>query len=313
MQQSTPPNLRGAVDLSALAARHSRPSPPVASGDSEQGGDAPGSVSSLVVEASDANFSAIAELSARVPVIVEIFAGSPTASLVSLVESFAGRFVLATVDSAASPQLVAALRVSVAPTVVAIIAGRPAPLYEGELPVEQAREVLEQVSQLAAQNGVSGRIDVADAGERAEGEEPVEESLPPLHQEAFDAISASDFDGAIRAYGKALAQNPRDALASAGLAQVSLLKRLDGVDASSARSMAAEAPGAVAAQLTVADLDVAGGHVEDAFTRLLELFPSLDAAGQNSVRVRLLEYFEIVGADDPRVGAARRALTSLVY
>lgn len=69
----------------------------------------------------------------------------------------------------------------------------------------------------------------------------------------------------------------------------------------------------VEAQLSVADLDVSGGHVEDAFARLLDVFPSLDAAGRDAVRVRLLEFFEIVGGEDERVAAARRALTSLMF
>lgn len=311
-QPQTPPGLRGAVDLSALRNRHRAPAAGAAA-PAGQGGAAPAaSAPSVVVSANDANFQSVIELSARVPVIVEVFAGSPTESLKSLVESLNGRFVLATVDSSSSPQLVAALQVAVAPTVVAIIGGRPAPLYEGELPPEQAREVLEQVAQLAAQNGVTGTIDVS-GGDQGAAAEPVEEPLPPLHQEAYDAIAAGDFDAAIRAYRTALAQSPSDALASAGLAQVSLLKRVNELDAQAVREQAASAPTDLEAQLRVADLDVAGGHVGDAFDRLLDLFTALDAAGREAVRLRLLEYFEIVGADDERVGAARRRLTSLMF
>lgn len=311
-QMSTPSHLRGAVDLSALTAR--RRSPVAAQGAPGSGSanaPAAGVAPSVVVSASDASFSQILELSERVPVIVEVYAGSPTASLVSLIESLAGRFVLATVDSAASPQLVAALQVAVAPAVFAIIAGRPAPLFEGELPAEQVRQVLDQVAQLAAQNGVTGTIDVAvgDASDAEAAEEP----LPPLHQEAYDAISAGDFDAAIRAYRAALAQSPSDALASAGLAQVSLLKRVSELDAQTVRTEAANAPTDPEAQLRVADLDVAGGHLDDAFGRLLDLFAQIDPEGRDAVRLRLLEYFEIVGSDDDRVGAARRRLTSLMY
>ena len=50
-----------------------------------------------------------------------------------------------------------------------------------------------------------------------------------------------------------------------------------------------------------------------AFDRLLALFPDLDAEGKNKVRSRLLDYFEIVGVDDPRVAKARARLTSLLY
>ena len=79
------------------------------------------------------------------------------------------------------------------------------------------------------------------------------------------------------------------------------------------RDAAAAAPADVDAQLLVADLDVAGGHLEDAFDRLLSLFPSLDHTDKELVRTRLSDYFEIAGAEDPRVVAARRRLTGLLY
>jgi len=86
-----------------------------------------------------------------------------------------------------------------------------------------------------------------------------------------------------------------------------------GADAAAVRGAAAEAPSDVGAQLAVADLDASGGHLEDAFGRLLDLFPALDAEGKQLVRTRLLEYFEIAGPDDPRVHDARRRLTALLY
>lgn len=309
-QQATPPSLRGAVDLSALTRPRRDPGAAPGGESASRAG-----VPSLVIEGTDANFSGVLELSSKVPVIVELHAGSPSASLASLINELGGRFVLATVDTAVNPQLVAAFQVVAAPTVAAVVAGRPVALYEGELPVDQVRGVLDQVAQLAAQNGVAGSVDVAQAaGPTGDGSaEPVEEPLPPLHQEAFDAISEGDYDAAIAAYRTALAQSPRDTLASAGLAQVSLLKRVQDFDAGAVRAKAAELPADVAVQLDVADLDVAGGHLDDAFARLLELYPSADAAERDSIRVRLLEYFEIVGADDERVTAARRALTTLLY
>ena len=58
---------------------------------------------------------------------------------------------------------------------------------------------------------------------------------------------------------------------------------------------------------------MSGGHLDDAFDRLLELFPRATPDDKNLVRTRLLDYFEIAGAEDPRVGAARRRLTTLLY
>ncbi|MDQ1598027.1 MAG: putative thioredoxin [Microbacteriaceae bacterium] len=305
---SIPPsaaNLRGAVDLSSLVR------PPAAAGAGPAGQSGPVAVPSLVVEGTDASFTGILDLSQTVPVIVELYVGQPSADLIRVVTGYAGRLVLATVDAAANPQLTQAFRAVAAPTVAAVIGGRPIALYEGELPQDDVKQVLDQVLTLAAQQNVTGTVTPQET--EAASAEPIEEPLPPHHQEAFDAIAAGDFETAIKEYRTAIAQDPRDQLAVAGLAQVSLLARLDGVSAADIRQAAGSAPADLDAQLAVADLDVSGGHLEDAFGRLLDLFPSLDQAGKDRVRTRLLEYFEIAGTEDPRVTAARRRLTALLY
>jgi putative thioredoxin len=303
------PSLRGAVDLSGLVRRANTPPPAPGSAPEPSG-------SGLVVEVTEATFPQIVELSSRVPVIVELYAAGIAPALGPIVESYGGRLVLATVDAQANPGIAEAFQVREVPAAAGILGGRPVPLFVGTPADEQVRQVFDQLLQVAQQNGITGALDPnappAD-GEADAAAEPVEEPLPPLHQEAFDAISAGDYAGAVAAYRKAIVQNPRDTLAVAGLAQASLLQRLDGAVADDLRAAAAAASASVAAQLAVADLDVSGGHLEDAFARLLDLFPSLDGEGREAVRTRLLEYFEIAGADDPRVAAARRRLTLLLY
>ena len=312
MAQAVPPpgpTLRGAVDLSGLVRRANAPEP----APGEQTEPAAGG---LVFPATDATFESVLQLSSRVPVIVEFYAPGLQPALGPIVESYGGRLVLATVDGQTNPQLAQAFQVREVPAVAAVIGGRPVNLFLGIPADAEVRQVLDELLALAEQNGVTGRIDLPGADGEAEGApppEPVDEPLPPHHQEAFDAIGEGDYATAIVEYKKAIAENPRDALAVAGLAQVSLLQRLAGADAGVLRSAAADAPKSAAAQLAVADLDVSGGHLDDAFDRLLDLFPSLDADGKQQVRTRLLEYFEIAGPDDPRVHDARRRLTALLY
>jgi putative thioredoxin len=291
-------NLRGAVDLSSLVR------PPASAGAPAAG------AGGLVRRATDATFTEVLDLSATVPVVVEFYGQGIEPSLETLITQYDGRIALATVDATTNPQLVQAFQVQQVPTVAAVIGGRPIQLFSGMLAEAELRDVFDQLLQLAEQNGVNGSIEVDPAAEPAE---PVEEPLPPHHQEAYDAIAAGDFATAIKEYETAIAQNPRDLLAVAGLAQVSLLARLEGADAATVRERAAQDSADLDAQLAVADLDVSGGHLDDAFGRLLELFPTLDAGGKNRVRTRLLEYFEIAGIDDPRVVAARRRLTGLLY
>jgi putative thioredoxin len=304
-------NLRGAVDLSSLVRPPSGGQPAGGAAPTAEGGAV--KVPSLVVDGTDANFTGILELSNTVPVIVEFYAGEPGDSLRRLVAQFGGRLMLATVDAQANPQLQQAFNVTAVPTVAAVVGGRPVPLFQGQVADDQARQVFDQLLSVAAQNGVTGTVQPDEAETAPEDAEPVEEPLPPLHQEAYDAIGLGDYPSAIAAYEKAIAQDPRDDLAMAGLAQVSLLNRLQGASAADIRTAAGDRPQDVDAQLAVADLDVSGGHLEDAFDRLLNLFPAVDSDGKTALRTRLLDYFQIAGAEDPRVVAARRRLTALLY
>lgn len=307
--------LRGAVDLSAL---RNRPAAPAAG---EEPRAAAGSLPSLIFDVTDETFPEVLELSRTVPIVIDLWAEwcgpckQLTPVLEKLVREAGGRLLLAKVDVDANPQLSQAFRAQSIPMVVALVAGQPVPLFTGAVPEAQVREVFAQLLQLAAQHGVTGVIDVADASADESGEpaEPVEPPLPPLHAEAFDAIEAGDYPRAIAAYEKALAENPRDADARAGLGQVRLLDRVQGSDLQAARAAAAAGPTDIPAQFAVADLDLAGGHVEDAFDRLLELFAALPADERSPVRERLLELFGLVGDADPRVIRARGRLASLLF
>ncbi|MBW9108381.1 tetratricopeptide repeat protein [Microbacterium trichothecenolyticum] len=304
-------SLRGAVDLSSL---RNRPAP-VAPGEEAPAG-AGVAVPSLVLDVTDETFPQVLELSRTVPVVVDLWAEwcGPCKQLSPILEKvvleLGGRVVLAKVDVDANPQLSQAFRAQSIPMVVALVAGQPVPMFTGAVPEQQVREVFAQLLQLAAQNGVTGSAAVdGDAPQEA----PAEPPLPPLHAEAFAAIEEGDYARAIAAYEKALLENPRDAEARAGLGQVRLLDRVQGLDLQAARAAAASSPQDVAAQFAVADLDLAGGHVDDAFARLLDLFAQLPADERTPVRERLLELFALVGDADPRVIAARGRLASLLF
>ncbi|KTS05328.1 MULTISPECIES: tetratricopeptide repeat protein [Microbacterium] len=304
--------MRGAVDLSSL---RNRPTPPATGGAPAPTADAP--ATKLIFDVTDASFGDVLELSRTVPVVVDLWAEwcgpckqlSPV--LEKVVTELGGRVVLAKVDVDANPQLAQGFRAQSIPMVVALVAGQPVPLFTGAVPEQQVREVFAQLLQLAAQHGVTGTVPTGD--ESADADEPVEAPLPPLHAEAFAAIEEGDYPRAISAYERALAENPRDAEAAAGLGQVRLLNRVQDADLQQARAAAAAAPTDVEAQFLVADLDLAGGHVDDAFGRLLDLFAALPAEERAPVRARLLELFGIVGDDDARVLRARGRLASLLF
>jgi len=308
-QPITPASLRGAVDLSALA----RPATPASGATAGSGGDA----DNLVIAVDDTTFADAMQTSTAVPVIVALWSASRPASkdhvdtLAQVVRSYDGRMQLATVDIDRALQIRQALQVQQVPMVLAILAGQPAPLYVGDQPADAVRQVLDKVLEAAAANGVNGRLEGAGDGEAAEQE--AEPELPETHQRAFDAIEAGDFDAAAAAYEQALKDNPADDEARLGLGQVTLLKRTAGVDLNAARADAAEAPTDVEKQTLVADLDVLGGHIEDAFARLIDLVKATTGDERNAAREHLVQLFDVVGPTDDRVKKARTALMSALY
>ena len=299
--------MRGAVDLAAVAAQAKRRQQPPA---------AP-SAGGVVFDVNEADFQRVVlDQSQSVPVVIDLWAEwcEPCKQLSPVLErlahEYAGRFLLAKVDIEANPRLGQAFKAQSIPMLVAVVKGQPVPLAQGAVPEEQLRALLDELLKVAAANGVTGVLNVTGA---AEAEPAVEPPLPPLHQEAFDAIERDDLPAAVTAYEQALVQNPADELASAGLAQVRLLLRTDGVDEAAARAAADAAPTDPGAQTLVADLDVLAGQVEAAFTRLVDTVRATTGDERTVVRLHLVDLFTVVGADDARVGKARRALTAALF
>ena len=92
-----------------------------------------------------------------------------------------------------------------------------------------------------------------------------------------------------------------------------VLQRTQGADLTAAREAAAANPDDVDAQTLVADLDMLGGHVDDAFNRLIDVVRRTSDADRNKAREHLLGLFAAVGNDDPRVRKARQDLASALF
>lgn len=293
-------SLQGAVDLSGLVKKHQSPpaGKPASNG--------------LIRDVTESSMSEVIELSQTVPVILEFYGQGHQPALGPIVESFGGRLVLATIDVATSPELVKGLGITGIPTVFAIIQGRPAPLFQGMPPDDDVKKLFAEVLQVASQAGVSGTIDV---GSTPDDEASDHAAQPAWLDTAQAALASNDFDQARQAYQEGLAGDPRNHDALTGLAQVDLLSRIRaaGKTAEEIRADAAQHPADLPAQFLVADLDVAGGHLEDAFRRLLALFQEANEDARPLIKDHLVGLFDVAGASHPAVIQARSQLTSLLF
>ncbi|WP_060176803.1 tetratricopeptide repeat protein [Streptomyces sp. IMTB 1903] len=288
-------------------------------------GPAPGAVppSALVFDADEAGFERdVLQLSAEVPVVLDFWAEwcQPCKQLSPLLERLTveanGRFVLAKVDVDANQMLMQQFQIQGIPAVFAVVAGQVLPLFQGVAPEQQIRDTLAQLVQVAEERfGIIG-LEVDPNAEGATGSAPAEAPAGPhdaLLEAAVVALDAGDLGGAVQAYKNVLADDPGNTEAKLGLAQAELLARVQHMDPQQVRSAAAENPRDPAAQIAAADLDLVGGHVEDAFGRLVDTVKVTFGDDRDAVRLRLLELFEVIGADDPRVTAARTALARVLF
>jgi putative thioredoxin len=126
-------------------------------------------------------------------------------------------------------------------------------------------------------------------------------------------MERGDLEGAAAAFEQILATAPDDPVAKVGLAQVDLIRRVNGYDQAQVRRDAAAHPDDVEAQAKVADVDLALGKIDEAFDRLLGTIRRTAGEERDRARRHLVGLFEIFPPRDPRVTKARATLSSLLF
>jgi putative thioredoxin len=311
--------LSGAVDLSALKARADAasraPAAPPAGGD----GAAAAPAGDFVIEVSEETFQAdVVERSLQVPVIVDLWAEwcGPCKQLSPVLERLAGAangaWILAKVDVDANPRIAQLFGVQSIPTVVAIAGGQPVEAFAGAQPEPQIKQWL--ASLLDALRDKLPGIRDAEAGATAAVEE---EEIPPEPEDprfvaAETAFENGDYDAAVAAYQKILAEEPANEQAKEALAQVRFLARAEAADPSVV-VRADTSPEDIEAQLSAADVELAGQRIEKAFGRLIDTIRRTSGPDRDRVRTHLVELFGLFPPEDPLVMKARRDLASALF
>ena len=299
--------MSGAIDLAAVKARseaaaRAAEAPPPAAG-------------SAVVDVTEATFQAeVLDRSFQVPVLIDLWADwcQPCKQLSPILEKLAvegaGSWVLAKIDTEANPRIAQALQVQSIPTVYAVIGGQLVPGFQGALPEAQVREFVTAVLDAASKAGLTGAAAAPADGD----EEPAEPPADPRFTAAEDALQEGDYATAAQRYQAILAAEPANTEAALALRQVTFLQRIDTLDPAVA-ARADSAPEDVDAQLAAADLALADNDVDAAFSRLIGALKRVAGDDRDRVRERLIEYFDILGPDDPRVGPARREMARALF
>lgn len=315
-------SLAGAVDLEAL--KHQVKDEP------GQAGGAP-AAGGYVIDTTEATFQAMVTTSATFPILLLLWVPTDdrlfdmARQLGEAVNKLGGQIQMSRIDIASNPSIAQALQVQAAPAMFALIGGRPMPLLQGIPSADEMAQITDQVLPkiiaMAQQAGVNGTApysgdpdaDGGAEGAGAAGAPAGANTVPPAHQEAYQLAQAGDYAGAAAAYARVLEADPHDELAARERSKALLLARSANADVREVRAAAAAAPDDVEAQLAVADIDMIGGQIQDAFDRLLDFVAAGHKADIEPVRQRLLEYFVVPEPTDARLAAARRRLATLMY
>lgn len=211
-----------------------------------------------------------------------------------------GAWLLGTVDVDSQPQVAQALQVKAVPIAIAIVAEQLLPLFESVPQIDQVRLVINKLLELAAQKGVGQAPEVL-----------AEIPLEPEEQAAYAALEKSDFKGAKIAYESWLKRKPNEPVAVIGLAQVNLMLRVEGLDPELTLKNAKSDD--LTSQLMCADIEIATGNNEAAFTRLLNVIRTFSNDEKEKAKQHLIQLFNLVNPTDPSLLKARNELASLIF
>ena len=153
----------GAIDLSALRrpAAQASPAPAPAGGGTPAFG---AGHSAYALDVTEANFQQVIESSMAAPVLLVFFSrtqmpesGQLADDMAAVSGEFDGRYLVGLVDVDAVPQIAQAMQIQSIPLVVAVVDGRPMPLLQDIVPIEELRTALTQVGQQLTTQGITGR------------------------------------------------------------------------------------------------------------------------------------------------------------
>jgi putative thioredoxin len=299
--------MTGAVDLAAVKARSEA---------AARAAEAPApAAGQYVIDVSEAAFQTeVLDRSFQVPVLLDLWAEwcEPCKQLSPILEKLAneaaGHWILAKIDVDANQRLSQALQVQGIPAVFAVIGGQLVPGFQGALPEPQVREFIAAVLQAGQQAGLSG----AAAAPPAAGEETAPQPEDPRFDAAEAALAEGNYDLAAERFQAILDAEPNNAEAALALNQTRLLQRVGSADPAVAARADAE-PDDVEAQLAAADLALAADDADAALRRLLETLTRTRGDERDAVRQRLIDYFDLLGPDDPRVAPARREMARALF
>ena len=233
--------------------------------------------------------------------------------LATVAEEYEGRFLAGLVDIDVSPAIAQAVQLPSVPYVFAVLDGRPAPLIQDVLTLDDLRGAINQVMQQLTAQGMTARHQPRAGRAAPRPTAPTRSRATRATPRPRTRWWPTTSTGRSRSTRSCVAANPADAEAAAGLAMARVLQRTEGVDEPAARAAADAAPDDVAAQTLVADLDLLAGRSTTPSPAWSSWCAGPRATTATPPASTCVGLFAAVGNEDPRVLKGRQALANALF
>ena len=272
----------------------------------------------------------VIEKSKTTPVLVDFWAPwcGPCKQLTPVLEKIVnkknGKIILAKINVDENQGIAGQLNIQSIPTVYGFVDGRPIDAFQGAQPESKIEAMIDKL------------IDATPGNE-----------LPQLLEEAGILFKDQKFDEALKAYENLIVSYPGNPIAVIGLLRCfvqlkkyneakeildsldeellnneeivkvkKLLSSLDGADESDInelKSMVLQEPNNKEKRFELAEKYLLSNQIEIGFNELLFLFNQDPRWNDEAAKKKLLEYFDLLGFNDPNVLGARKKLSSLMF